>query len=354
MSTGITGTLGVSNGGTGVTTSTGSGSNVLNTSPTLVTPNLGTPSALVGTNITGTAASLTAGTVTTNANLTGEVTSVGNAATVPNATVIGKVLTGYVSGAGTVAATDTILQAIQKLNGNDATNANLTGPITSVGNATSVASQTGTGSTFVMNTSPTLVTPVLGTPSSGTLTSCTGLPLSTGIVGTLGVSNGGTGVTTSTGSGSNVLSNSPTLVTPALGTPSALVGTNITGTAAGLSIGGNAATATSATSATTATTATNLAGGAANQIVYQTGAGSTAYVTAPTLTNTSLTWNGSSLIWAAGAGGLVAGGGIFENSQTISVNYTITAGSNGMSTGPITVASGYTVTVPTGSRWVVL
>src|SRR3989338_4834862 len=42
------------------------------------------------------------------------------------------------------------------------TNANLTGPITSVGNATSVAAQTGTGTTFVMNTSPTLVTPVLG------------------------------------------------------------------------------------------------------------------------------------------------------------------------------------------------
>lgn len=45
------------------------------------------------------------------------------------------------------------------------TNANLTGPITSIGNTTSVASQTGTGSTFVMNTSPTLVTPVLGTAS---------------------------------------------------------------------------------------------------------------------------------------------------------------------------------------------
>jgi len=47
---------------------------------TLTTPDLGTPSALVGTNITGTAAGLTAGTVTTNANLTGHVTSVGNAA----------------------------------------------------------------------------------------------------------------------------------------------------------------------------------------------------------------------------------------------------------------------------------
>ena len=51
-------------------------------------------------------------------------------------------LTGYTSAAGTVAATDTILQAIQKLNGNDATNANLTGHVTSVGNATVLGSFT--------------------------------------------------------------------------------------------------------------------------------------------------------------------------------------------------------------------
>jgi hypothetical protein len=50
------------------------------------------------------------------------------------------------------------------------TNANLTGPITSVGNATSVASQTGTGSTFVMDTSPTLVTPILGVATATSLT----------------------------------------------------------------------------------------------------------------------------------------------------------------------------------------
>lgn len=77
-------------------------------------------------------------------------------------------------------------------------------------------------------------------------------------VGILPVVNGGTGVATSTGTGNTVLSTSPTLVTPALGTPSALVGTNITGTAAGLSIGGNAATATLATNATTAAAATTL------------------------------------------------------------------------------------------------
>lgn len=146
----------------GEKTVTGTGSVVLATSPTLVSPLLGTPTSGVATNLTGTAAGLTAGTVTTNANLTGDVTSVGNATTLTNAPVIAKVLTGYTSGAGTVASTDSILQAIQKLNGNDATNANLTGPITSSGNATSIASQTGTGTKFVVDTAPTLVTPVLG------------------------------------------------------------------------------------------------------------------------------------------------------------------------------------------------
>jgi hypothetical protein len=77
-------------------------------------------------------------TVVTNADLTGEVTSVGNLATVPNATVIEKVLTGYTSGAGAIAATDNILQAIQKLDANDATNADLTGMVTSAGNLTTV------------------------------------------------------------------------------------------------------------------------------------------------------------------------------------------------------------------------
>lgn len=125
-----------------VTDETGSGSLVFATSPTLVTPALGTPSSVVLTNATGTATGLTSGTVITNANLTGDVTSVGNTTTLTNAPVIAKVLTGYTSGAGTITATDSILQAIQKLNGNDATNANLTGHVTSVGNATSLGSFT--------------------------------------------------------------------------------------------------------------------------------------------------------------------------------------------------------------------
>jgi len=54
------------------------------------------------------------------------------------------------------------------------------------------------------------------------------LSLTTGVTGTLPVANGGTGTTSSTGSGAVVLATSPTLVTPALGTPSAVVLTNAT------------------------------------------------------------------------------------------------------------------------------
>jgi hypothetical protein len=44
----------------------------------------------------------------------------------------------------------------------------------------------------------------------------------------------------------------------------------------------------------------------------------------------------------------------FENSKTINGSYTITTNKNAMSTGPITLATGVTVTVPSDSRWVIL
>jgi hypothetical protein len=50
----------------------------------------------------------------------------------------------------------------------------------------------------------------------------------------------------------------------------------------------------------------------------------------------------------------IAGNGIFVNNLTIDVSYTIAAGTSGMSAGPVTVASGATVTVASGSRWVVM
>lgn len=58
-------------------------------------------------------------------------------------------------------------------------------------------------------------------------------------------------------------------------------------------------------------------------------------------------------------GGIGATGGdvddvFYENAQTVTANYTISTGKSAMSTGPITVNTGITVTIPDGSRWVIL
>lgn len=61
--------------------------------------------------------------------------------------------------------------------------------------------------------------------------------------------------------------------------------------------------------------------------------------------------------WGALGGGATGGGAdqvFVENGQTVTTSYTLSTGFNAMSTGPITVASGVTVTVPSGARWVVL
>jgi hypothetical protein len=276
-----------------VTDETGSGSLVFATSPTLVTPALGTPSALVGTNITGTASGLTAGNVTTNANLTGAITSTGNA------TSLGSF-----------------------------SSANLLGALTD---------ETGTGSA-VFATSPTLITPILGTPTSATLTNATGLPLSTGVTGQLPVANGGTGTATpSIVAGTNVTvtgtwpnqtiaassGGSPggsttqvqynnagafggitgattngtalTLVAPILGTPASATLTNATGLPLSTGVTGTLPVANGGTGITSLGTGvatwlgTPSSANLISVVTDETGSGSLVFNNTPSLTNPTVT-----------------------------------------------------------------
>ena len=57
--------------------------------------------------------------------------------------------------------------------------------------------------------------------------------------------------------------------------------------------------------------------------------------------------------WAAVGGGNSTDKGLYEHAHTISADYTITSGNNALTAGPITIDSGYSVTIPTGSTWVV-
>lgn len=106
----------------------------------------------------------------------------------------------YFSGSTTIASSGALTSGALMVGGGagsapTASTVPATGVLTFLGTPTSanlaaaVTNETGSGA-LVFATSPTLVTPVLGVPSSGTLTSCTGLPVSTGISGL------GTGVAT--------------------------------------------------------------------------------------------------------------------------------------------------------------
>ena len=75
--------------------------------------------------------------------------------------------------------------------------------------------------------------------------------------------------------------------------------------------------------------------------------------------NTTLTqfegYNGSA--WSSVGGGATGGGAdtiFFENGQTVTTNSTLTTNKNAVTAGPITIDSGVTVTIPSGSSWVVV
>ena len=290
----LAGTLAVANGGTGVTTSTGTGSVVLSTSPTLVTPALGTPTSgnfSTGTftwptfnqNTTGTAAGLSA-TLAITSGGTGATTAndafnalapsqTGNSgkylttdgintswATNPLGTVTSVQASGgttglsFTGGPITTSGTLTLSGTLAVANGGTGITAFGTGVATALG------INVGSAGAFVVNGG------ALGTPSSGTLTNATGLPVATGISGL------GTGVATALAV--NIGSaGAPVLFNGALGTPSSGTVTNLTGTAS-ININGTVGATTASTGAfTTLTTSSTvtLSGGTANGVAYLNG-----------------------------------------------------------------------------------
>jgi hypothetical protein len=158
---------------------------------------------------------------------------------------------------------------------------------------TLISDETGTGS-LVFATSPTLVTPALGTPASGVLTNATGLPISTGVSGlgtdvatflaTPSSANLLAALTDETGTGAAVFANSPTLVTPALDTPSAVVLTNGTGLPISTGVSGLASNVADFL-------ATPSSANLISAVTDETGTGLLVFGTSPTFTGTVIATN---------------------------------------------------------------
>lgn len=113
--------------------------------------------------------------------------------------IIGRGIVALTLCLSTAALSQDSIKSIGPLSaGNVTAVVNLTGPITSIGNATAIASQTGTGSKFVVDTSPTLITPILGLAAASSLNitaaGCPANGLNLSAANTLGLCTNGAGV----------------------------------------------------------------------------------------------------------------------------------------------------------------
>ena len=310
--TGLPISTGVSGLGTGVATflavpssenlaaavspKTGTGVLVFANSPTLVTPVLGTPSSgtltsctglPIGTGVSGLGTNVATFLATpSSANLAGAVTDEtgsGNLVFATSPTLVTPVLGTPSSGTLTSCTGLPIGTGVSGLGSGVAT---FLATPSSANLITAVTDETGTGA-LVFATSPALVTPALGVPTSGTLTSCTGLPVSTGIAGlasgvatflaTPTSANLITAVSDETGTGALVFATSPTLVTPVLGTPASGTLTSCTGLPIGTGVSGLGAGV--ATFLATPSSANLLA-----TVSDETGSGVLVFGTSPTIT----------------------------------------------------------------------
>jgi trimeric autotransporter adhesin len=217
-------------------------------------------------------------------------------------------------------------------------------------------STTGSGTVVALATSPSFTTPILGTPqsgnfSTGTFTWPTFNQNTTGtaanVTGVVAIANGGTGQTTASAA-FNALS--PITTTGDLilgnGTNSATrlaIGTN------GYILTSNGTTASWAAAPATGLTVTSTTSNTNYNLGFQSASSGTTTVD---YINTSFTANPST--GALTAPEVVASNGLLVHSTTVSTSYSIPAGSNALAAGPMTVASGVSVTIPSGSRWLVL
>ena len=160
----------------------------------------------------------------------------------------------------------------------------------SVPTASQVLGVSGISGDVATLTWTTVSVSAVSTFSGGTtgLTPATATSGAVTLAGTLGVENGGTGVTSSTGSGSVVLSNSPVLVTPALGTPSSATLTNATGLPISTGVSGLGTGV--ATMLSTPTSANIIAA-----VTDETGSGALVFGTAPSVSSLIVTSGGANI-----------------------------------------------------------